>query len=75
MHHSCEIMGHQMRVFAGGHFKSENGKVYPSLRTCDMINPYSKVNIDDSNFIWKDILENQLRSWQVNYKKGDKNMQ
>ena len=52
-----------MRIFAGGHFNSDQGEIYPSLRTCDMIHPDSVVVIDGNKNTWKDILVNQLKEW------------
>ena len=36
--HSCDNVGHQLRVFAGGHYVNKKGNKFPSLGTCDTIN-------------------------------------
>ena len=36
-----------MRVFKGGFLENDKKEKYPSLRTCDMIKPESKIFIDD----------------------------
>ena len=41
-----------MRVFKGGFISKESGQNYPSLRTCDMIKPETKIKIDDTQFEW-----------------------
>jgi hypothetical protein len=45
-----------MRIFAGGHFLNEDNKKIPSLFTCDIIDPYTKISIDEKFFLWKDVL-------------------
>ena len=47
-----------MRIFAGGHFLDEyyNNQKIPELFTCNIIDPYTEIQIDDNKFIWKDIL-------------------
>ncbi len=52
-----------MRVFAGGYYiKKHQGKdvKVPSLHTCDIIDPKSKVIINGKPFIWREILKTQL---------------
>jgi hypothetical protein len=67
-------MGHQMRVFKGGFLLNDNGEKYPSLKTCDMIKPDSKIFIDDNQFTWQDILDKQAIKWKVSYKADDKDL-
>jgi len=63
-----------MRVFKGGFLLNDNGEKYPSLRTCDMIKPDSKIFIDDNQFTWQDILDKQAIKWKVSYKADDKDL-
>ena len=35
--HSCNNVGHQLRVYAGDSYVNQVGKVYPSLGTCDTV--------------------------------------
>ena len=68
--HSCENVGHQLRVFAGGQYTTKNGK-FPSLGTCDTIKPETRMQIDGNKTVWSDVIANQMRTWTVNYKVGD----
>jgi hypothetical protein len=54
--HSCDTVGHQMRVFRGGHFQGKTGKNFPSLMTCDMIDPNTPIFIDGTKNSWRTIL-------------------
>lgn len=60
-----------MRVFRGGHFQGKTGKNFPSLMTCDMIDPNTPIFIDGTKNSWRTILNTQLSDWVVNYKKDD----
>lgn len=48
-----------MRVFRGGHFIRKNG-LYPSLNTCDFINPKTCIFIDGVKNNWESILNIQM---------------
>ena len=50
--HNCDTVGHQMRVFKGGHFIREN-RFYPSLNTCDFIDPETCIFIDGVKNKWQ----------------------
>ena len=50
--HTCNKMGHQMRVFKGGFLVNDKNEKYPSLRTCDMIKPDTKILFDDNYTTW-----------------------
>lgn len=41
-----------MRVFKDGYFSNDKGEKFPSLKTCDMIKPDSKIIIDDIKHTW-----------------------
>ena len=56
-----------MRIFAGGHFIDEENKTIPSLFTCDIIDPNTKISVNENYFLWKDILNTQLKDWEINY--------
>ena len=45
-----------------------NGKVYPSLGTCDNVKQESPILIDGEKTTWGEILEHQMSTWRVNYK-------
>ena len=58
-----------MRIFAGGHFVNEDNKKIPSLFTCDIIDPYTKISINENFFLWKDVLNTQLKDWEIDYER------
>ena len=60
-------MGHQMRVFGGGHYYGKSGNIFPSLNTCNLINPNTKIFVDNIKNTWQSILETQLKNWNVSY--------
>ena len=65
-----------MRVFAGGHYiKKHQGKdvKVPSLHTCDIIDPKSKVIINGVPFIWNEVLKTQLQDWEIIYNSNSEN--
>ena len=56
--HSCENVGHQLRVFAGGQYVNKSGHKFPSLGTCDTIKPDTGMLIDGNKTVWSDVLAN-----------------
>lgn len=64
-----------MRVFAGGCFQNKDGLIFPSLGTCDTIKSNKVIMINDNKFTWKEILDTQMSSWEVNYQEGESFME
>jgi hypothetical protein len=58
-----------MRVFAGGHFVNTRSKKIPSLFTCDIIDPNTKIMVDGKMFFWKEILAAELKDWTITFEK------
>lgn len=58
-----------MRVFSGGHFINTRGKSIPSLFTCDIIDPQTKIMVDGKMFFWHEILSAELKDWTITYDK------
>ena len=41
--------------------------MFPSLATCDTIKSNKIIMVNDNKFSWKEILDAQMSSWEVNY--------
>jgi len=47
--HNCDTVGHQPRVFKGGHFVNWRGEKKPSHNMCDMIEKNKKVKMNGTD--------------------------
>jgi hypothetical protein len=58
-----------MRIFAGGHFINLRNKKIPSLFTCDIIDPNTKIMLNGKTFFWREKLSAELKDWTIKYDK------
>lgn len=65
--HNCDTVGHQPRVFRGGHFTNWRGEKKPSLNMCDMIETATRVKVNGADATMATILDGQIRptNWKI----------
>jgi energy-coupling factor transporter ATP-binding protein EcfA2 len=66
--HKCHAnnLGHQPRVFSGGHILKKDNKKYASKITCDLVDQFRKVQVNGVEMTWQEaLLNNKKNDWAI----------